>query len=835
MAHHKQTTASHIASVVRIPGYEIKDLLGRGGMAMVYLAIQESIGREVALKILATDHTDDQFSERFLREARIISQLAHPNIITIFDAGIHKGCHYMAMEYIPGKNFSQARDNLDRKQKIEIITQISQALEFARKKGYVHRDIKPENILIHTDGRAILTDFGIAKSSNITRGLTETGKVLGTPYFMSPEQTKGLKVDHRSDIYSLGVVLFQALTGYVPYDGASLVAICMKHLADPIPKLPVGLEIFQPIINTCLSKDPNHRYQTAGELVIALKEIPQQYLKQLVNKPPATKPVHNQQARTMIDQPAARPRQATRASSASKKSYYSSPTRIADSYEYKCYLERRRKLLLMLLLVVSVASAYYRQDDIRHYWINTGLPSIDKYLPSKIKQYIPGWDTLVARNVKNKPQTSKKYNPVAAATPIVKTVKSPPVDPVTTLTKDLAYTPENAIKLTALYQQKLLANPDNNAARQGLADLNKWIYQRTDSAIATGKFVRAEKLINMVNNALPKLANSEKFAALNQKLSRAQIIEQHLQKARVYMAANALATPVSANAAEEFRAVLAINPQHPEALQGVMKISQTYLDKAHQQQSAQQYYAALDSVITGLKATPNNPSLLTLQKELKFSIQHKNHIATLLKQADKQRRADKLIQPKGESAYDLYQVVLTETPENVAAIAGLKQIENQLVHRARRAIKQNELNQANNILASAEKFFKQSHAIAQIRKKLNKILDTILPRIAQIRFSNKLLTSMAETSLVKIQPGQTLYIGFQYKNFNRQSTKLQAQLLTQTGDRQLATEMITVYGSSGVQYFEIQLPLTGVTSGNYVLQINMGDSRLIRANLFGLN
>jgi len=272
-AKNKQTTASHVASVISIPGYEIKDLLGRGGMAMVYLAIQKSIGREVALKVLSPDHNDGTFSERFLREARIASQLSHPHIITVFDAGIHNGIHYMSMEYIKGKSFNEARDLLNRKQKIIVIKQIADALDFASKQGFIHRDIKPENILLHQDGRAILTDFGIARTNDVSKGLTETGKILGTPYFMSPEQTKGLKIDHRTDIYSLGVVLFQALAGYVPYDGPSLVAICIKHLSDPIPQLPKGLEIFQPIINICLSKKPEHRYQNASELLNALNKI----------------------------------------------------------------------------------------------------------------------------------------------------------------------------------------------------------------------------------------------------------------------------------------------------------------------------------------------------------------------------------------------------------------------------------------------------------------------------------------------------------------------------------------------------------------------------------
>ena len=197
----KNSIVSQVASVVSLPGYKIIDVLGKGGMAVVYLAIQESIGRQVALKILAPDHTDDTFTDRFLREARIISNLTHPNIITVYDANVHQGCHYMSMEYVPGNSLRESRDKLTRKQKVDVIKQVAQALDYAGKKGYVHRDIKPENILLHEDGRAILTDFGIARSQHATKGLTVTGKVIGTPYYMSPEQTKGMSVDHRSDVY----------------------------------------------------------------------------------------------------------------------------------------------------------------------------------------------------------------------------------------------------------------------------------------------------------------------------------------------------------------------------------------------------------------------------------------------------------------------------------------------------------------------------------------------------------------------------------------------------------------------------------------------------------
>ena len=264
---------------IQIPGYEIKRQLGRGGMAFVYLAIQESFGREVALKVLAPDHAQDkEFSERFLREARIISQLVHPNIVTVYDVGIHEGYHYLSMEYIRGRDLQEACRSLSRSQIINIIRDVAKALEYAHQQGYVHRDVKPENIMLHDDGRVLLMDFGIARGSDTSLNMTKTGRAIGTPYYMSPEQTKGHPVDHRSDIYSLGIVLYQMLTGYVPYDADSAIAVGIKHVSEPIPQLTNSLRFLQPIINTCLSKNPTHRYQHASELIHVLEAVPQDML-----------------------------------------------------------------------------------------------------------------------------------------------------------------------------------------------------------------------------------------------------------------------------------------------------------------------------------------------------------------------------------------------------------------------------------------------------------------------------------------------------------------------------------------------------------------------------
>src|SRR3989441_9369413 len=219
--------------------YRIVRKLGAGGMADVYLAEDQELGRRVAIKILNERHAgDEQFVERFRREAQNAAALAHPNIVSIYDRGEAEGTYYIAMEYLEGRSLKElilSRGPAPVSVAIDYARQILSALRFAHRNGIVHRDIKPHNVLVDADGHVKVTDFGIARAG--ASQMTEEGSIIGTAQYLSPEQARGAPVTASSDLYSVGIVLYEMLTGKVPFNGDSAIEIAMKHLNE-LPKPP---------------------------------------------------------------------------------------------------------------------------------------------------------------------------------------------------------------------------------------------------------------------------------------------------------------------------------------------------------------------------------------------------------------------------------------------------------------------------------------------------------------------------------------------------------------------------------------------------------------------
>lgn len=263
--------------IPHIPGYKIVKVIGEGGMGIVYLAIQSALDRKVALKVTLPSlaEMDESFTKRFVREAKATAALNHPNIITIFDAGVYENSSYMAMEYIPTGTLADLESsNLSHEKICELFIGICRGLSAAHNAGFVHRDIKPDNILIDANGNPQVTDFGIVKSLGTQNtAITLAGGTIGTPQYMSPEQIKAEKLDGRSDLYSVGVMMYNLLEGHVPFYDETPSAVYIKHVTTTAPPLSKMNSAYQVIIKKLLRKEPKNRYVDALELVQALQDL----------------------------------------------------------------------------------------------------------------------------------------------------------------------------------------------------------------------------------------------------------------------------------------------------------------------------------------------------------------------------------------------------------------------------------------------------------------------------------------------------------------------------------------------------------------------------------
>ena len=258
--------------------YELGQVVGTGGMSSVYRAHDTLLERDVALKILHEHYSeDDDYVERFRREARAAAQLTHPGIVTVIDRGEQDGRQFIVFEFVDGETL---KDLVDRggpmpvRRALELALEVGRALAFAHQQGLVHRDVKPQNVLLNGDGRAQVTDFGIARTLDAV-GQTETGTVLGTSHYIAPEQARGERVDAQTDVYSFGVVLYELLAGEVPYGGENFLSVAMKHVNEPVPSLlerrpdcPLRLAA---LVERCLAKEPVDRPASMDEVVAELQ------------------------------------------------------------------------------------------------------------------------------------------------------------------------------------------------------------------------------------------------------------------------------------------------------------------------------------------------------------------------------------------------------------------------------------------------------------------------------------------------------------------------------------------------------------------------------------
>jgi len=251
-----------------VPGYNVLQIIGQGGQAQVYLAEREHDGLRVALKVLSPNvRQDTVFLERFVREYKLLASLEINHVARIYDQGFAGEHPYIALEYLPsGTLAARIQEGIKPRAALRLASQIARALDAIHQRGIIHRDLKPANILFRADGRPVLVDFGLAKDLGVVSNLTVQGRLIATPRYMSPEQCMGKPVDERTDLYSLGAILYEMLTGQKIFDSASAADLLRMHATAPRPRLPEPHHVHQPLLDRLLAVDPAARFSSAAEV-----------------------------------------------------------------------------------------------------------------------------------------------------------------------------------------------------------------------------------------------------------------------------------------------------------------------------------------------------------------------------------------------------------------------------------------------------------------------------------------------------------------------------------------------------------------------------------------
>jgi serine/threonine-protein kinase PpkA len=623
--------------VIEIPGYRLLQTLGRGGMATVYLAVQESVQREVALKVMSTTLLGDaQFGERFLREARIAAKLRHPNVLQVHDVGVAGKHHYIAMEYLPGGPvLGRSGVPRDAAFALRVTREMAGALNYAGARGIVHRDIKPDNILLREDGAAVLTDFGIARASDNSR-MTRTGAIIGTPHYMSPEQARGLPLDGRADLYSLGIVLHELLVGRVPYQADDSLAVGIMHITAPLPRLGEHLSDLQPLLDRMLAKDAAHRFQSGDEVVAAIEQIEGTALQSARRSP----------SPTQLLPPSNSPPSALRASRRNSSPDASDEPHIGRMDDVLHTPAPRRRghtpaksgrggwgwIALLLLLGLGVGAVFF-QDQLRGLLPQTrmnelleqadtalaqdrlsrddgqgagelyraalaldpdsqpardGLRRVGERFVAQARSALDAGDLAGARAALQ--QARSLATPSALLDPVEAELRNRETADVqvgsvldaarAALQRGELDAPDTGA--VALFRSVLRADPGNALANAGLRDALTVLLSRANAAVESGAFDDASRQIEDVAAIDPAhLELPDARARLAQaRERRAGAIDAQLAQGESLLRENRLTAPADANAAQVFRSVLAQDPGNAKAREGLGRVAAALIAQA---------------------------------------------------------------------------------------------------------------------------------------------------------------------------------------------------------------------------------------------------------------
>lgn len=845
-------------------------------MATVFLAQQEIFEREVALKVMSRALAEDPaFGQRFFREAKIVSQLVHPNIVTVHDVGMHNGYYYLSMEHIDGKDLKHARKNFSLRQKIRTIRDIAKALEYAGSKGYVHRDIKPENIMFHTsDGRAVLMDFGIARAAETDASMTQTGTAIGTPHYMSPEQAKGKTVDHRSDIYSLGVVFYLLLTGKVPYDAESAVAIGIKHITEEVPGLPRGLEGMQRLIDRMMAKRLSERFQSASELIDELDELDVTLLEHTENIAQHSSDSFGAQDTLVSD-------------GTGNDMLFDADGHSGESEQFTLMYDtqvdmdevqsRRWPWLLGILLILALGGGGFYTlkpelsknllgsalkqgqalwssfgDFVEPYIepdehssdiispapdpisvtseaendkpVNTAVNAVDKNIVAK--------DADVSRPPSDVPVSDDKQGDlIASMAEVDQAFNSQRLSVLKEKIKQLTYAvdadPASMAQLVEAYREAFGLAPSDQALREKFAILRNSEFQKVKGLAKSGKATAVEKKLVQLSYLFPEITDKE-IADVNAELARQRRIAVLLKEAEGFVGKNALTQPAKNNAVARYRHVLELERENPVAKQGLVDISDTLTGLARDKYKQDNLSAALNFAAKALTVNPANGDAKRLEARIVDIQTKKRRVKTLLADAERKVARGQLF--GASSAYSDYRAVLQIETKNSLASKGIETVVDQLSSTVWQLVGDEQFLQAKELLTKATQQLPKNERVQSLSLAVDEVIGekilSLEPRIHQLLVSGEPISEVAGPSSVSFPADRSIFLGFRYEHFQETTSVIQAILLDGAGRVQIAQVPVVVEGAQGAYTFSIDRPVEGFPAGSYTVDLRLGDETL---------